>query len=72
MTLYFGCKGREWDHIYRDELEKHHVDRHLQNYHVAFSREQTQKVYVQDLLARNKNEVAQVLFENHGTLYICG
>jgi len=40
MTLYFGCKGRNWDYLYKPELLKYHEDKVLENYHVAFSREQ--------------------------------
>ena len=40
MTLYFGCKARNWDYLYKEELLKYHDDKLVENYHVAFSREQ--------------------------------
>ena len=39
MTLYFGCRGKDWDYLYKEELSKHHEDKNIENYHVAFSRE---------------------------------
>lgn len=39
MTLYFGCRGRNWDYLYKEDLRKHHEDGTLDNLHVAFSRE---------------------------------
>jgi len=40
MTLYFGCKARNWDYLYKEELLRYHDEKLIENYHVAFSREQ--------------------------------
>jgi NADPH-ferrihemoprotein reductase len=72
MTLYFGCKGREWDNLYREEFVQYHADGIVKNFYTAFSREQNQKVYVQDLIGKNKEEMAKLLFESNANLYICG
>jgi len=72
MTLYFGCKGRNWDYLYKPELLKYHEDKVLENYHVAFSREQEQKVYVQDLIEKHQDIISKDLFEKNMTFYICG
>ncbi len=39
MTLYFGCRRHDLDHIYKDELVKAKVFGALNEVHVAFSRE---------------------------------
>ena len=39
MTLYFGCRRHDLDHIYKDELGKAKVFGALTDVHVAFSRE---------------------------------
>jgi NADPH-ferrihemoprotein reductase len=72
MTLYFGCRGSEWDYLYREELTQYHSSGNTKNYYVAFSRELEQKVYVQDLVIKNKEEIANSLFEQNGIFYICG
>jgi len=72
MTLYFGCKARNWDYLYKEELLRYHDEKLIENYHVAFSREQEQKVYVQDLLEKNKDNVIVDIFEKEGSFYICG
>jgi NADPH-ferrihemoprotein reductase len=40
--------------------------------HVAFSRDQPQKVYVTHLLENNMDEIWRVVGENNGHLYVCG
>jgi len=72
MTLYFGCKGREWDYLYREELTQYCAEGIIKDHHVAFSREHAQKVYVQDLIGKNKYEMTKLLFESGAVLYICG
>lgn len=72
MTLYFGCKGRDWDNLYADEFKQYNEEGVLNKLYIAFSREQQQKVYVQDLVGKNKEEVSKLLFEDNGVVYICG
>ncbi len=72
MTLYFGCKARNWDYLYKEELLKYHDEKLIENYHVAFSREQEQKVYVQDVLEKHRENVIVDIFEKEGAFYICG
>ena len=43
-TLYFGCKDRSKDYLYRDEIEEYAQSKVLSSLHLAFSREQQQKV----------------------------
>ena len=43
--LYFGCRNREIDFLYKEELEKY-VNDGVLTLHTAFSRESSQKFYV--------------------------
>jgi NADPH-ferrihemoprotein reductase len=43
-TLYFGCKKRDVDYLYKDEIEDYVNNKTLSSLHLAFSREQKQKV----------------------------
>ena len=69
--LYFGCRRKAEDFIYKDELETFASGGSLTKLYTAFSRDQDQKVYVQHLLDQHKDETWKVL-ENNGHIYICG
>jgi sulfite reductase alpha subunit-like flavoprotein len=49
-TLFFGCRFSNRDFLYKDELEQLVNEKKL-DLHTAFSREQKQKVYVQNKVA---------------------
>jgi len=44
----------------------------VNNLYCAFSRAQQQKVYVQDVIMRNKEEMMKLLFESNAVFYMCG
>lgn len=69
--LYFGCRRKDEDYLYGDELEEFEKKGTL-TLHVAFSRETDKKVYVTHLLEQNADEVWNVIGENNGHLYVCG
>uniref|UniRef100_A0A914VWA6 NADPH--cytochrome P450 reductase n=1 Tax=Plectus sambesii TaxID=2011161 RepID=A0A914VWA6_9BILA len=72
MILYFGCRHRDHDYIYQDELEKYVNDGVLTELHVAFSRHsQEQKVYVQHKLWENR-QTTWDLMEQGAHIYVCG
>ena len=52
--LFFGCKYRDVDFIYRDEISNKADAKIISDLHLAFSREDAnKKVYVQDLVKEN-------------------
>lgn len=69
--LYFGCRRKAEDFIYEEELNEY-VRKGVLTMHVAFSRDQAQKVYVTHLLQKNMDEIWKVIGENNGHLYVCG
>lgn len=69
--LFFGERSAATDYLYRDELEAMHQDGHLTRLDTAFSRDQEQKVYVQDRMMDNSGEVWRWL-QDGGSLYVCG
>ncbi|XP_045629328.1 nitric oxide synthase, inducible isoform X1 [Ursus americanus] len=74
MTLVFGCRRPDEDHLYREEMLEMAQNGVLHEVHTAYSRLPCQpKVYVQDILRqRLASEVLRVLHEEHGHLYVCG
>lgn len=69
--LYFGCRKSNEDYLYHDELTQY-VQSGSLTLHIAFSREQPEKVYVTHLLEKNKEEIWRVIGEQNGHIYICG
>ena len=69
--MYFGCRKKDEDFLYKEELEEY-VKSGTLILHAAFSREQAQKVYVTHLLEKNKDELWRVIGEQNGHIYVCG
>lgn len=73
-VLYFGCRARETDFLYREELEAAQNEGTLTSLQVAFSREQAEKVYVQDLIRRPENAsyLCKLIVEQGAFVFVCG
>uniref|UniRef100_A0A7S3GER8 FAD-binding FR-type domain-containing protein n=1 Tax=Palpitomonas bilix TaxID=652834 RepID=A0A7S3GER8_9EUKA len=70
--LYFGCRSRNQDYLYREDLEGFVHEGVLSTLRVAFSRETDKKVYVQDLMREDGEELINFVLENDAYIYICG
>lgn len=69
--LYFGCRHKDKDYIYREEMEKY-VEDGVLTIHTAFSRDQDKKVYVTHRMKENKEELWRLIGQQGGHLYVCG
>jgi len=69
--LFFGNQRRELDFLYRDDLEALAEKRTLTRMDLAFSRDQTHKVYVQHKMLEAAQELWRWL-ANGAYLYVCG
>lgn len=49
--MYFGCRHKNEDYIYQEELEEAEKNQVLTQLNVAFSRDQEQKVHLSSLTA---------------------
>ncbi|KAK6475358.1 NADPH--cytochrome P450 reductase-like isoform X1 [Huso huso] len=71
-VLYYGCRHRNEDFLYQEELEQFEKDGVLTQLNVAFSRDQAEKVYVQHLLKKNKENLWKLIHTDNAHIYICG
>ncbi|HEU5222823.1 MAG TPA: bifunctional nitrate reductase/sulfite reductase flavoprotein subunit alpha [Candidatus Lumbricidophila sp.] len=69
--LFFGERDSTTDFYYRDEFEGWQEDGHLTRLSLAFSRDQRQKIYVQDRLRESGSQVWSWL-EDGAHFYVCG
>lgn len=74
MTLVFGCRQSEMDHIYKEETIQAKNKQAFKELYAAYSREPDKpKKYVQDVLREQLSEtVYQCLREEGGHIYVCG
>lgn len=70
--LFFGNAHFNTDFLYQSELQKMYKQGLLSRLSVAFSRDQSDKIYVQDQLLHNAETVWQWLNEEKACLYVCG
>ncbi len=68
--LFFGCRHPEQDYLYADELKAFAAD-NITELHTAFSRADTPKTYVQNLIAAQQERVWS-LIERGAIIYVCG
>jgi len=69
--LLFGERQRAHDFYCRDELETALHSGHLQRLDLAFSRDQAEKIYVQDLLQQHAQSVREWMAQG-AAIYVCG
>lgn len=70
--LFFGNPNFNTDFLYQVELQKYLKQKNLSRLDVAFSRDQQQKIYVQDRLLENAKDVWHWLNEKNASVYVCG
>jgi len=70
--LYFGCRNKDKDFIYKEELEEYAKEGGVLTLHTAFSRDQAEKRYVTHLMRENAAGIWKILGEENGHFYICG
>ena len=69
--LFFGNPHRETDFIYQEQIEAWEENGVLSKLDLAFSRDQAQKIYVQDKMLESGAELWQWL-EGGAYFYVCG
>lgn len=71
--LFFGCRRRDCDFIYEDEVNEFSSTGIVSDLHLAFSREKDSKVYVQHRMSEaHVSAKIYAWLEDGGYFYICG
>ncbi len=70
--LFMGDRNFRTDFMYQLELQKFLEDGVLTRIDLAFSRDQTQKIYVQDRIEERGKELFKWLHEDGAYVYVCG
>lgn len=68
--LFFGCRHPDQDFIYKEELEAH-AQNGVADLRVAFSRAEKRKVYVQDLIRDDRDQIWDMI-QNGARIFVCG
>ncbi|KPC59081.1 bifunctional nitrate reductase/sulfite reductase flavoprotein subunit alpha [Streptomyces chattanoogensis] len=69
--LFFGEQRQATDFYYRQDLEAYQASGHLGRLDIAFSRDQRNKIYVQDRMRENGSRLWQWL-QDGAHFYVCG
>lgn len=74
VDLFFGCRHADHDWLYRKEMESMLEENTISTLHTAFSRDGSQKVYVQDKLTESGNaeRLLNLIMEQNASIYVCG
>ncbi|GBE84866.1 cytochrome P450 oxidoreductase [Sparassis latifolia] len=77
IRLYFGCRRSDQDFLYKDEWSDYSKELHGKfTMRCAFSREvykpDGSKIYVQDLLWEDHEQIADAILNGKGYIYVCG
>lgn len=70
--LFFGEQHMDTDFYYREELEQFQQQQILTHLSLAFSRDQQEKIYVQDRMRENGKKIWQWIEHEGGYFYVCG
>lgn len=69
--LIFGERQQQYDHLYAEQLQHWQQRGFLTDLDYAFSRDQQQKIYVQDRLLQKADQLRQWIADG-AAIYICG
>lgn len=70
-VLFFGSRNENSDYFYQHEWAELESKMPLKVF-AAFSRDQKEKIYVQDLIKQQSDLVFRLLYDSEGIVYVCG
>ncbi|KAK3813893.1 MAG: hypothetical protein J3R72DRAFT_461979 [Linnemannia gamsii] len=75
MWLFFGCRHRERDWLFREQMESYRKDGVLTELQLAVSREENvpnSGKYVQDLMRAQGKQLWNLIHKKGAAIYVCG
>lgn len=72
VTLFYGCRHEDKDYAFKEELKELHRQGVVTTLSPAFSRDQAEKIYIQQRIREDAEVVYKNLVEDNGFFYICG
>lgn len=72
VMLYMGSRTQKEEYLYGEEWEAYQDAGIITLLGRAFSRDQPQKIYIQDRMRQTMGDVRQAYFREEGSFYLCG
>jgi sulfite reductase (NADPH) flavoprotein alpha-component len=70
--LFFGAQREKCDYAYKEEFEKYKKEGFLTRLDCAWSRDQTHKIYVQNRMLENADEIWKWIDGEGAQFFVCG
>jgi sulfite reductase alpha subunit-like flavoprotein len=74
IELFFGCRHRDHDWLFQQEMTNWTEEGLITNLHTAFSRDSASKQYVQDLMLTEETRarLLKLITIDHAAVFVCG
>ncbi|KAF2271342.1 sulfite reductase-like protein alpha subunit [Westerdykella ornata] len=72
VLLYMGSRHQREEYLYGEEWEAYQDAGIITLLGRAFSRDQPQKIYIQDRMRQTLNEIRKAYLKDEGSFYLCG
>ncbi|KAK4643646.1 sulfite reductase [NADPH] flavoprotein component [Podospora bellae-mahoneyi] len=72
ILLYLGSRHRREEYLYGEEWEAYMDAGVLTLLGAAFSRDQPEKIYIQDRMRQTMSDIVKAYIEEEGSFYLCG
>ncbi|GAX72117.1 sulfite reductase subunit alpha [Saccharomyces cerevisiae] len=72
VFLYLGSRHKREEYLYGELWEAYKDAGIITHIGAAFSRDQPQKIYIQDRIKENLDELKTAMIDNKGSFYLCG
>ena len=72
ILLYMGSRHQREEYLYGEEWEAYQDAGVITLLGRAFSRDQPQKIYIQDRMRQTMSDIVQAYIKEEGAFYLCG
>ncbi|KAL9036581.1 MAG: hypothetical protein Q9214_006067 [Letrouitia sp. 1 TL-2023] len=72
VLLYMGSRHQREEYCYGEEWEAYQNAGVITLLKTAFSRDQSQKIYIQDRMRETLDDIIQAYLKEEGAFYLCG